>query len=96
MVNLSIRLRELRKQAELTQKQLGERVGVSKAVISYYETSERTPSPEMLIRLAQTFHVTTDYLLGIEKTWHSIDVTGLSEEDVRTVQRVVEALRSKK
>lgn len=96
MVNLSIRLKELRKLAGMTQKQLGERIGVSKAVISYYESSDRTPSPEMLIKLAQAFHVTTDYLLGLEKTWHSIDVSGLSDEDVRTVQRVVDALRGKK
>ena len=61
------RLKELRKQAGLTQQQLANQVGLSKTVISYYELHTRIPSPEVLIKLASVFHVSADYLLGIEK-----------------------------
>lgn len=93
MVDLSIKLKTLRQQAGMTQRQLGERIGTTKATISYYELSERTPSPEMLIKLANVFHVSTDFLLGIETAERTLDVSGLSEENVRLVQRLVDALR---
>ena len=93
MVDLSIKLKTLRQQAGMTQRQLGERIGTTKATISYYELSERTPSPEMLIKLANVFHVSTDFLLGIETAERTLEVSGLSEENVRLVQRLVDALR---
>lgn len=93
MVDLSIKLKTLRQQAGMTQRQLGERIGTTKATISYYELSERTPSPEMLVKLASVFHVSTDFLLGIETAERTLDVSGLSEENVQLIQRLVDALR---
>ena len=55
---------------------------------------ERTPSPDVLIKLADIFHVSTDYLLGIEQR-KVVDVSGLSEADIRLVLMTVEALREK-
>ena len=63
MVDFGERLKKLRLQEKLTQQQLADRVGVTKSVISYYELQERSPSPEILIRLAHIFHVTTEYQL---------------------------------
>lgn len=48
-------LKQLRTEAGLTQKQLGERIGVTKSVISYYELQERIPSPDTLKRLLPNF-----------------------------------------
>ncbi len=87
-------LKQLRLQANLTQKQLAEQIGITKSVISFYELRERTPSPEILIKLAAVFHVSTDYLLGIEKG-KSIDITGLDSDDERVVRMMVEQLRKK-
>ena len=88
------RLKELRIRAGLTQKQLGEQIGVTKSVVSFYELRERTPSPEILIKLATVFHVSSDYLLGIEKG-KSMDITGLDTEDEKAVRMIVEQLRKK-
>lgn len=66
MVNFGNQLRALRKEAGMTQTELARLLKISKSVVSYYELQERTPSPDVLIRLAEVFHVTTDYLLGIE------------------------------
>ena len=88
-------LKELRKQAGLTQKQLAERLQVTKSVISYYELHERTPSPDILIKLASIFHVSTDQLLGIDPA-PRIDVSGLNEQDILLIRQLVDSLRNKK
>ena len=93
--DFGIRLKELRTQAGLTQKQLAERIGVTKSVVSFYELRERTPSPEVLVKLAAIFHVSSDYLLGIEKG-KSIDISGLDAEAEKAVRLIVEQLRKKK
>ena len=92
--DFGMRLKELRTQAGLTQKQLADQIGITKSVVSFYELRERTPSPEVLVKLATVFHVSSDYLLGIEKG-RSIDITGLDPEDEKAVRLIVEQLRKK-
>lgn len=88
------RLKELRIQFGLTQKQLADRIGVSKGVISFYELRERSPSPEILVKLAAIFHVSTDYLLGMDEHEY-IDVTNIDPADVTLLQLLAESLRKK-
>lgn len=96
MVDFGNILKELRLQAGLTQKDLATKIGVTKSVISYYELSERSPSPEVLIKLANIFHVSTDFLLGIEpKPAPMLDMTGLNEEDIALLRYTAEILRNK-
>ncbi|MBQ8613918.1 MAG: helix-turn-helix transcriptional regulator [Ruminiclostridium sp.] len=91
-VNFGERLKTLRKGQKLTQQELANRLGVAKSVVSYYESGDRFPSYDVLIKIARTFHVTTDYLLDIERN-RTIDVTGLSEENIAVVVSVVNALK---
>ena len=91
-VDFGSRLKSLRINAGLTQAQLGNLVGVTKSVISYYELQERSPSPDVLIKLSQIFHVSTDELLGVSKG-ESVDVSGLKQEDVLLIRNLVERLR---
>ena len=74
--------------------ELGTQIGVTKSVISYYELQERMPSPEILIKLAAVFHVSADYLLGIEKS-PVIDVSGLKDEDISMLKQMVLYMRTK-
>lgn len=60
-------LKELRINKGLTQKQVGEIVGVKERVISSYERNVGSPSVKTIKRLAFLFGVSVDYLLGIEK-----------------------------
>lgn len=94
IVEFSNRLKELRTQAGLTQLQLAQRLGITKSVISFYELSERAPSPDVLIRLAQVFHVSTDYLLGLDRK-ETIDITDLSKEDIAILRALTNSLREK-
>ena len=62
---LSERVYQLRKEKRLSQKQLGAILGISNHAISMIESGERGTSIERLVLLAEYFHVSTDYLLGI-------------------------------
>ncbi len=94
MVDFGNRLKKLRLQEGYTQQQLANRLGVTKSVVSYYELQERYPSPEVLTKLATIFHVSTDYLLGLDKH-EAIDLSDLDEDDIITVKRLVSSLRAK-
>ena len=95
MQELGKRIKELRENAGLTQQQLAERVWVSKAAISNYELFERNPSLETLVNIAHVFHVSTDYLLGIDDKSQTLDLNGLSDEDVLVLEQTVALLRKK-
>ena len=95
MVNFGERLKELRQAAGLTRKQLADKIWVTKASISYYEQSERNPSPEVLMKLANAFHVSTDYLLGINDKQFSLDVSDLLPADIELLQHTITVLRQK-
>ena len=74
-------LRATRKEKGLSQARLGTLVGLSKAVISKYETSVNYPPYNVLIRFARVFKVSTDYLLGVEKR-KTLDIEGLSNKQI--------------
>ena len=66
MVDFGEKVRALREAKGLSQVQFAELLGVTKGMISAYETSVRMPSYKVLIRIARLFGVSTDYLLGLE------------------------------
>lgn len=88
-------LKRLRQGANLTQKQLGDRIFVSKTMVNYYEHSRRYPSADVLMRIAKVFHVSVDYLLGCEKKGQTLNLSGLSDKDIEFLQGVVLFLQEK-
>lgn len=62
------RLKILRQEKEITQSQLGELLGVSARMVSFYEKDKHIPrDSETLIKIAEYFNVSLDYLFGITK-----------------------------
>jgi len=60
------RIKELREGAELSQKDLGKYAAISQSTLSNLERGEIAPKTvDILVRLANYFHVSTDYLLGV-------------------------------
>ena len=59
-------IRTLRLNLGITQPQLAEMVGVSKAVISFWENDINEPKASYVKILAKCLNVTSDYLLGLE------------------------------
>jgi len=93
MVNLGTRIKALRLEKCMTQSEVAQRVGVTKAMISSYELEQHSPSYEVLVKLAALFKVTTDYLLGVEKV--AANYVGLSDREIRAVVNIIEILRDK-
>lgn len=58
------RMRDLREDAELSQAELAEALGIAQTTYSGYERGFREPSLDMLCQIADFFHTSTDYLLG--------------------------------
>lgn len=61
------RIKGLRLQRSMTQKEFAKTLGVSVVSIQCWENGSKNPSMSAIIAIATTFKVTTDYLLGIEK-----------------------------
>ena len=62
---LGERIYQLRKANGLSQKELGEAIGLSHKAISTLESGTRGTTVDKLVELAYYFHVSTDYLLGL-------------------------------
>lgn len=59
------RLRMMRKEKGLTQKQLGELIGVGRTTISEYESGKIVPRQDGLVKLAEVLHTSVDFLTGL-------------------------------
>ena len=88
MLDFGKRLKYLREQKGLTQSQLAERLSVSRTMMNWYETGRRYPSLDMLIKLANSFHVSTDYLFGINKE-KKLNIDGLSENQINIIYNLI-------
>ncbi len=64
--NFALRLKELRKQNNLSQQSLGNAIGVTQKAIDFWEKEINEPKASYIIALAEYFGVSTDYLLGLE------------------------------
>lgn len=60
-------LKQIRKQHNMTQQEVADALGCSSIVYGRYETGKRQPSADVLIRLADVFDVSIDYLLGYDR-----------------------------
>lgn len=91
---LNKRIRELRIGLGWSQIDLASRLKVSKQAVSNWENDNVQPSIEILVRLADTFGVATDYLLGRENV-PSLNVSGLSPEAIGHITLLIQDLKQK-
>lgn len=57
-------IKRLREQHDISQKELADIIGITKQSLSVFEKGTSAPSLETLIKIANHFNVSTDYLLG--------------------------------
>lgn len=88
IVDLGNVLKKLRLKENMTQSQLG----LTKSVISAYETGLHLPSYDILIHISKIFCVSTDYLLGLEKK-ESIDLSGLTQDEITALLALIKAMK---
>ena len=63
-MEFSERLKDLRKQAELTQVDVAEKLGISQPAYASWERGVKKPTQENLVKIAQILNVSVDYLVG--------------------------------
>ena len=88
------RIKGLREKQGLTQSQLAKKLGLTRSCVNAWEMGISVPSTQGIVELAAIFDVSTDYLLGIDRT-ASLSVEGLQEEDVQMVYDLIRHLRKK-
>ena len=64
VINMYLRLRDIREDKDLTQKELSQAINITQRSYSYYERGEHIIPPEILCRLADYYKTSVDYLLG--------------------------------
>jgi len=95
-IDVGKRIAKLRNKKQLTQKKLGERLGLSRDSVSQYENGKR-PVPVLVLRkMAEYFRVTTDYLLCLSDdiAHHEVDTSkkyGLSKLSLYRLEGLKEA-----
>lgn len=67
------KLRKIRNEAGITQKELADKIGVKRTTVSGYETEGKEPPYNTLIKIAQTLNCSIDYLLGYAEENNSKD-----------------------
>ena len=77
---------------KISQTKLAQKLGLTKSVISAYETGLRMPSYDVLVNIARIYNVTTDFLLGLERKFE-IDLSGLTQEEIEAILNLIKAMK---
>lgn len=84
------RFRKLREQNNFTHAEMAEKLHVSVRQIARYETDSPNPTSDIIVRMAEVFNVSTDYLLGLtDDPTPNLRIDNLNEKE----RRVLSAIR---
>ena len=81
---ISDKIRELREQNGLSQSQLAKKLDVTRSSVNAWEMGLSTPTTQFVVALSRLFHVSSDYILGIEAE-RSISLRGYSDEEIALI-----------
>ena len=85
----------LREASHLTQTELAKKLNITRNSVNAWEMGISVPSTTYLIELALLFHVSTDFLLGLEQN-NTIDISTLSEREAVLIYELVDYFTSQK
>ena len=85
---------ELRERAGLSQSALAKKVGVTRSAVNAWEMGLSIPTTQYVAQLAQLFHVSADFMLGLDNT-EAIYIGGLSEEEKHILYSMLNYFQNK-
>ncbi|MBA1433684.1 helix-turn-helix domain-containing protein [Bombilactobacillus bombi] len=85
------RIKELRQAHNLTQYELGRRLNITKSTVSMWERGDRTPDIAMIIKIANFFKVSSDYLLGLTPNKNPLNSTTTNDLGI-IIEELLEAI----
>lgn len=89
MYDFSDRLKGLRAKMGLTQSDLAKKLSLTRASVNAWEMGLSAPSTPFIVELSRLFHVSTDYLLGLDDT-AVIRTDNLSDEEIAVLMNTVQ------
>lgn len=92
---VSERIKQLREKNNLTQASLAKKLNVTRSSVNAWEMGISVPSTSLIVDLARLFHVSTDYLLGMNENV-SLDISSLSEKEIMILYELIEYFKSLK
>ena len=92
-MTLNENIRHLRLARNLSQVDLANALGVTKQSVSNWENNNIQPSIDMLVRLAEFFSVSTDYILGLNHRKY-IEISELTDSQIAHISAIINDIRS--
>ena len=89
------RIKQLRLSNNMTQTELAKKLNITRSSVNAWEMGISTPSTTYFVKLAQLFHVSTDYLLGLSDNI-SLDISHLNEREIQLIYDLIQYFRTKK
>lgn len=80
---------------DMTQTDLAKKLNITRGSVNAWEMGISIPSTTYIVELAQLFHVSTDYLLGLSDNV-TLDVSYLNEREIQLVYELIQYFRTKK
>lgn len=93
MHGFSDRIKSLREKAGLTQSGLAKKIHLTRASVNAWEMGLSVPSTPFIVELAHLFHVSTDYLLGLDEHT-TIRTDGLTEQEIAVLLNTIECFQN--
>lgn len=87
------RIKELRIALGLNQVEFGNKINVTKQSVSNWENGNIQPSIDMLIKIATTYSVSSDYLLGLDDN-RTLQASGLKDRQIAYLQSLIDDLKT--
>lgn len=91
---VSERIKSLRMSNDMTQTDLAKKLNITRSSVNAWEMGISTPSTTYIVELAQLFHVSTDYLLGLSNNV-TVDISHLNEREIQLVYELIQYFRTK-
>ena len=88
-IKIGEKINELRNKNNITQLALAKELGVSRSSVNAWEMGISMPTIDRLIDIAEYFHVSVDYLLGLNDRL-TIDISSLNEKEKTMIYNLIE------
>ena len=89
---LGMKLKAIRQEKGLTQKQLADILDLAPASVSAYETGGNYPSADIIIKICKYFNISADYLLGLSDK-KEFNMTDLTDEQYKAITAIITQFR---
>ena len=91
IIKIGEKINELRNKNNITQLALAKELGVSRSSVNAWEMGISMPTIDRLIDIAEYFHVSVDYLLGLNDRL-TIDISSLNEKEKTMIYNLIEII----